>query len=268
MISTDYQYILTEVNQKNLNITLNRPEKRNALNDSMVTELKDVLKKTEQNSDIRTLTLKARGDAFCSGADLEYLKTLRKNGFNDNLKDSKKLAELFYQIYSFPKPTIAIVQGAALAGGCGLATVCDFVLASENALFGYPEVKIGFIAAIVSVFLIRQAGERVAKELLLSGEVFSGRKAKEMGLISFFGSAEALARQYEKLVDQLNLNSPQAMQYTKQMVIDFEFTNIKESLEKFSKLNAQYRLNDDFLEGISSFLNKTKPSWSIKENLC
>ena len=140
----------------------------------------------QKDESVKVLIITGEGKAFCAGADLEYLNQLKNYSSLENEKDSRELAELFLMIYNFPKPVIAAVNGAAIAGGCGLASVCDIIVADElNAKFGYSEVKIGFIPAIVSTFLIRRVGEGMAKQLLLSGEIIEGKRAYEIGFVNY-----------------------------------------------------------------------------------
>ena len=153
-------------------ITLNRPEKRNALNAQFVTDLKEAFTHAEKDNDCKVIVLKTKGDAFCAGADLAYLKELQSNSYDENLADSTHLMELFQQIYTLPKVVIAQIQGHAIAGGCGLASVCDLAIATTESKFGYSEVKIGFIPAIVSVFLIKQIGVAKAKNYYWSEKLF------------------------------------------------------------------------------------------------
>ena len=163
-------------------LTLNRPEKRNALHPELVKQMKSKLKEVEKDESVKILIITGEGKAFCAGADLEYLNQLRTFSSLENEKDSRELAELFLMIYNFSKIVIAAVNGAAIAGGCGLASVCDIIVADEaNAKFGYSEVKIGFIPALVSSFLIRKVGEGMAKQLLLSGEIIEAKRAYEIG---------------------------------------------------------------------------------------
>lgn len=264
MMSSRYQTILTGEKDGNLDIVLNRPEKRNALNDLMISELKDIFKSARNINSVKTITIRGAGKAFCSGADLNYLRSIRDYGSQKNLEDSLNLAELFLLIYSHPKPTLAIVHGAALAGGCGLAGVCDFVLAYPEARFGYPEVKIGFIAALVSVFLTRQIGERKAKELLLSGKILSVEEAYNYGLVNYM-LPEEIGNEIEKdILLNLHSNSSEAMTVTKQLFSNFTYAEVEKELNKVARINAEFRENDDFLEGISSFLEKRKPHWTLK----
>src|SRR5688572_4725801 len=173
-------------------ITLNRPEKRNALSHELVADLKEAFSNAEKDEHVKVIILKANGEAFCAGADLTYLQQLQNFSYEENLQDSNHLKELFLKIYTHPKIVIAQVQGHALAGGCGLATVCDFSYAVPQAKFGYTEVKIGFIPAIVTVFLLRKIGEARSKELLLGGELISAEQALQIGLINKIVPAEKL----------------------------------------------------------------------------
>src|SRR5258706_858082 len=184
--------VLYEVKERIGYITLNRPDKRNALSHELVTGLKDSLTYAENDPTVKVIVLRANGEAFCAGADLAYLQQLQKFSFEENLADSNHLKELFLKIYQLKKVVIANVQGHALAGGCGLATVCDFVFAVPEAKFGYTEVKIGFIPAIVLVFLVRKIGEKQARQLLLSGELVQGNEAMNFGLINHLVSNDKL----------------------------------------------------------------------------
>ena len=242
-------------------IILNRPEKRNALNRKMVEELKSALETLESDHKIRVIILKGEGKAFCSGADLAYLKELRNFDYQKNLEDSLNLGRLFLKIYSFPKPVIAVVNGAALAGGCGLASVCDLIIATPNAKFGYPEVKIGFVAALVSAFLKRQIGERKARELLLTGKILPARQALEFGLINEVVHVEHLENTIKERIETFSANGPLAMATTKQLFLKYTYQEIDNEIEKLSQINAQFRSSDEFLEGINSFLEKREPNW-------
>jgi len=261
--SDRFRYIITYLDENNLTIKLNRPEKRNALNDGLVSELKTVFAEITKDTGVKTVTLTGEGKAFCSGADLEYLQQIKNYGFEKNFRDSMSLAELFFSIYTCPKPTIALVNGPAIAGGCGLATVCDFVLADREAKFGYPEVKIGFVAAIVSVFLLRQIGERHTRNLLLAGNVINAEEAVNINLINRAGEWQDILSQHRQLLQSLRNNSSEAMKTTKEMVAGFVFTDIKKELERLAEINAKFRETNDFSEGISAFLEKRKPQWVV-----
>lgn len=243
-------------------ITLNRPEKRNALSHELVAELKEAFDKAAGDAAAKVIVLKANGDAFCAGADLEYLQKLQKFSFEENLQDSHHLKELFLKIYTHPKIVIAQVQGHALAGGCGLATVCDFVVSVPTAKFGYTEVKIGFIPAIVTVFLLRKLGEAKAKEMLLSGELFSADEVLQMGLINYVVNADKLEAHVQELAKKLtDGNSAESMKLTKQMIGAVPAMSIENALNYAAEMNAKARGSEDCKRGITAFLNKEKLSW-------
>ena len=243
-------------------ITLDRAEKRNALNSEMVTELKDAFDQAEKDQNCKVIVLQAEGKVFCAGADLGYLQQLQDNTYDENLADSTHLMELFKQIYTCSKVVIAKVHGHAIAGGCGLATVCDFSFTVPEAKFGYTEVKIGFIPAIVKVFLIRKIGEGKSKELLLSGELIDAQKSLDFGLVNRVYSTDALTEEVNKFASMLcATNSAQSMAYTKQMIADVQNMTLDEGLNHAATMNATARASEDCKKGIASFLNKEKLNW-------
>ena len=243
-------------------ITLNRPEKRNALNAETVSELKEAFKQAADSSDVKVIVLSGEGKAFCAGADLAYLQQLQHNTYEENLADSQHLMELFRQIYTLSKPVIAAVNGHALAGGCGLATVCDFSFSVPEAKFGYTEVKIGFIPAIVKVFLLRKIGEGRAKELLLGGQLISAEKAAQWGLINDVVAADELHQKVEAYAQMLcTQNSGQSMALTKQMIARVQELSLDEALQYAASKNAEARATADCQRGIASFLNKEALEW-------
>ena len=243
-------------------ITLNKPEKRNALSFEIVQQLKTAFAKAAADDGVKIVVLKAAGEAFCAGADLGYLQDLQKNSYEENLADSNHLKELFLQIYTLNKVVIAQVQGHALAGGCGLATVCDFAVAVPEAKFGYTEVKIGFIPAIVMVFLLRKIGEGKSKSLLLSGDLIGAEDALAMGLINKVASREHLEQEVYKLAQTLiHNNSAQAMMLTKKMISEVQSMGLHEALTFAAEYNAKARESGDCRRGIAAFLNKEKISW-------
>jgi len=217
------EYTKIEIKDRIGYITLNRPEKRNALSYEFVGELKQAFAQLKEDVNAKVIVLRAEGKAFCAGADLAYIQGLQNNTYEENLEDSNHLKELFYQIYTYPKVVIAEIQGHALAGGCGLATVCDFSYTVPHAKFGYTEVKIGFIPAIVKVFLLRKIGEGKSKELLLSGKLYEAADAQKMGLVNEVIEAEKLSeRVYEFAQQLIQNNSGQSMAFTKQMIAEVQ----------------------------------------------
>lgn len=236
-------------------LTLNRPEKRNALHPDLVKQMKHKLSEIENDGSVKVLIITGEGKAFCAGADLEYLDELRNYSSIQNEQDSQELAELFLLIYNFPKPIIAAVNGAAIAGGCGLASVCDLIVADEvNSKFGYSEVKIGFIPAIVSIFLIKRVGDGLARQLLLSGDVIDGKRANEIGFVNYLynnvlnGALEVASR--------IKINSTISMKMTKKMISQISGLTIDEAVEYCIGLNTISRTTEDFKEGLNNFLSK------------
>ncbi|MCF6359856.1 MAG: enoyl-CoA hydratase/isomerase family protein [Cyclobacteriaceae bacterium] len=242
-------------------ITLNRPEKRNALNFQVVQELKQAFTLANEDSGSKVIILKAEGDAFCAGADLAYLEELQQNSYDENLEDSTHLKELFLQIYTLPKVVIAAIQGHAIAGGSGLASVCDYAFSVPGAKFGYTEVRIGFIPAIVMVFLIRKIGEQKAKDLLLSGRLITAQEAADFGVITKVVEKD-LGNEVDGFAQELiSKNSAQSMALTKQMIANVQNVSLHDGLKLAAEENAKARATDDCKKGIAAFLKKETIKW-------
>jgi methylglutaconyl-CoA hydratase len=254
--------VLYEVKERIGYITLNRPEKRNALNSELVGDLYTAFSQAEADSAVKVIVLRAVGDSFCAGADLAYLQQLQQNTFEQNLDDSNQLKKLFLKIYTLQKVVIAQVQGHALAGGCGLVSVCDFSFATPDVKLGYTEVKIGFIPAIVSVFLLRKLGEQKAKQLLLTGFVIKSNEALELGLLNYVIDAAHIESKVLEFAQQLiQSNSTQSMQLTKQLIGEVQSMSLNQALDYAAELNAKARASDDCKTGIAAFLNKQELTW-------
>ena len=216
----------------------------------------------EEDHDVKVIILNATGPAFCAGADLEYLQQLQAFSYDENLLDSTKLKELFLQIYTLKKVVIAQVQGHAVAGGCGLATICDFVFAVPDAKFGYTEVKIGFVPAIVMVFLLRKIGEGKVKELLLGGELVPAEDALMLGLVNRIVAKEDLDSEVIAFAQNLlKSNSSQSMMITKQLIAQVQSMPLEKALDFAAETNAKARSSEDWKKGVNSFLNKQKIDW-------
>ena len=244
-------------------ITLNRPDKRNAISATMIAELQTALDEVEK-SHARVVILTGAGKAFCSGMDLEMLAAIAQQSAAENQEDSRRMAKMLRRIWSFPRPMIAAVNGAALAGGCGIATLCDFTLSVPEAKFGYTEVKIGFLPALVSVFLIRQIGEKRTRDLLLTGRIIEAEEAKAMGLVNEIVPAENLLPRSKELADLLIAASPASLSRAKRLMTSAAATSVDHDLERAILENARIRCTPDFKEGLASFLEKRKPVWQGK----
>ena len=242
-------------------LTLNRPDKRNAISFELIDDLLRGLAEIEQ-SPAQVLIITGAGKAFCSGMDLENLRQLAGRSPEQNRHDSETMARLFRTIYDFPKPTIAAVNGAAIAGGTGLATLCDFTLAVPEAKFGYTEVRIGFVPAIVSTFLLRQIGEKQARDLLLTGRIFDSEEAHRLGLINEIIGPEKLMARAREIAVQLMENSPTSLAFTKRLLRNQADAELDRQIAAAVRENAEIRNTPDFREGIASFLEKRKPCWS------
>jgi len=241
-------------------ITLNRPDKRNAISYELIADLLRALGAVQESS-ATILILTGAGKAFCSGMDLDNLRTITSRTPEENLGDSEQMAGMFRTLYEFPKVTIAAVNGPAIAGGCGLATLCDFTIASSEAKFGYTEVRIGFIPAIVSAFLLRQVGEKRARDLLLTGRIIGADEAHRMGLVNEVVAPERLLQRARELAADLLHNSPASLLATKRLLRNYSAAQLGGQISQAVQENARIRTTDDFREGISSFLEKRKPHW-------
>jgi len=272
-----YRTIKLEPEADLATLTLNRPDKRNALSPEMIEELLAALDEVEESL-ARVLILTGAGNAFCAGMDLEALKALAEESAHSLLEskgpqdalahsseahiaDSRRTAGMFRRIYAFPKPVIAAVNGPAIAGGSGIATLCDYTLAVPDAKFGYTEVRIGFIPALVSVFLIRQIGEKRARDLLLSGRLVDAEEARRMGLVTEVVAPERLMERARELAGALLEVSPTSLAYTKRLLYESCERELDRELEMAIHENARIRSTGDFREGLTAFLEKRKPQW-------
>lgn len=248
--------ILTEKENSILTVTLNRPEKRNALNDALINLLKNELKKADADETLNAVIIKGAGKDFCSGADLSALQKIAESDVLENLWDAENLMELFALIRKIKIPVIAAVQGRALAGGCGLATACDIVLASETARFGYPEVKIGFVPAMVMAILRRNLSEKKSFEMITQGFDFSATEARQMGLINQVFADENFEEDVKNYVFVYEKLSRSAVVLSKKLLYQMDGMDFYKSLEIGAEVNAIARLTEDCQSGIAKFLKK------------
>jgi methylglutaconyl-CoA hydratase len=255
-----YTTLLLEHDGPITKITFNRPEKRNAISTKMICDLLTAFDEIEKTR-TRVVILTGAGSAFCAGMDLEMLSALAQQTPQENQEDSRRMARMFRRIWSFPKPLIAAVNGHALAGGCGIATLCDFTLAVPEAKFGYTEVKIGFLPAIVSVFLTRQIGDKRARDLLLTGRLVEAQEAKELGLVTEIVPADRLMIRAGEIAEQLIAASPSSLTRAKRLLTSAAAASVDADLERAVLENARIRCTPDFQEGLASFLEKRKPIW-------
>jgi methylglutaconyl-CoA hydratase len=260
-MSAAYNTLTSVIENEIATITFNRPEKRNAISYELIQELIAALGEAESSA-AQIVILTGAGKAFCSGMDLENLRTITSRSPEENLLDSETMAGLFRAIYEFPKVTIAAVNGPAVAGGCGIATLCDFTIAAKDAKFGYSEVRIGFLPAIVSAFLVRQVGEKQARDLLLTGKIIEATEALRLGMITEVVALEHLMERTHELAEELLQNSPASLAATKRLLNHFSASELGGQIDAAVRANAEIRATADFREGVTSFLEKRKPKWS------
>lgn len=243
-------------------IVLNMPEKRNALGPEMVNTLKSTIEGLLASPQVKVIVFKSSGSVFCSGADLAYLSEIRNFSDEENLLDSQNLRGLFDLIYNGDKIFISEVNGPALAGGCGLATICDFCFSSESAKFGYTEARIGFVPALVMVYLQNRINGRDLRELLLTSKHIDATEAKRMGLVNEVVPEKDLSKHVsefaKKMVHEVSGNS---IKYIKKMIREIADMNQADALDYAAKMNAEVRKSDDCIKGIDAFLNKDKIQW-------
>jgi len=253
--------IRTELEDRWAWIFLNRPGKRNALSAELIAELNQTLADFEDGAEQRVLIITGEGKAFCSGLDLEELQQMNRKSYEESLQDAHRYAQLLKRIYLHPKPIVAAVNGAAIAGGCGLASICDVTLAASIATFGYTEAKIGFVPVIVSNFLIRYMGEKNARELLLSARLIEAAEAQRLGLVNEVVDLGQLRARAREVARQLVANSPHSLKATKVLLAKLSIPDLEEALNYACELNAQSRSTPDCIEGVAAFLEKRQPRW-------
>lgn len=239
-------------------VTLNRPEKRNALNDAVIAGIKDGLKKASKDQRVRVVVISGAGKDFCSGADLAALQKIANASVAENSEDARLLLELFLLIRQLPIPVVAAVTGRALAGGCGLATACDLVLAASSARLGYPEVKIGFVPAMVMAILRRNVSEKRAFELITCGAEVSADQAKLFGLVNHVFPEANFEEDVNQYVNEFEKMSASAISLTKTLLYQMDGMAFAEALETGADVNVIARLTDDCQQSIAKFLQKDR----------
>lgn len=257
MKNPESQTVLLTIADRVARITLNRPEKRNALNSDLIEALKDSLRRAGKDSEVRAVVLSGAGSDFCSGADLSALQKISTASVEENLEDARSLMELFTLIRSIRLPVVAAVRGRALAGGCGLATACDIVLAARSSRFGYPEVKIGFVPAMVMAILRRNVSEKRAFELVTLGAEIGAEDAVSFGLVNQIMDDEAFDDEVDTFVQRFMKTSGSAVALTKQLLYRTDAMSFEDALQFGVDENVIARMSEDCKKGIERFLRKT-----------
>jgi len=263
MSSSTFNTIELEYAEKGFaTLWLNRPEKNNAFNAEMIRELVLAIDQVQANKNLRFLLLRGRGKHFCAGADLAWMQQSAQLDFNANLNDARELAELMYSFYHLKLPTLAVVQGAAFGGAVGLVACCDMAIGTHDALFSLSEVRIGLAPAVISPFVVKAMGERAARRYAMTGERFSGERARELGLLSETYAAAELDDALHGWLDNLMLNSPQAMRASKDLLREASSASVSPALRRYTEnAIARIRVSPEGQEGLNAFLEKRKPNW-------
>lgn len=243
-----------------LTLTLHRPEKRNALNGALVAALKEALAGAAADPDVRVVALRGAGRDFCAGADLAELERIAEAGPEESLADAQSLGDLFLAMRALPRPVVAVVHGRALAGGCGLATACDLVLAHEDAELGYPEVHLGFVPAMVMALLRRKTGESRAFELVALGERIDAGRARELGLVNRVLAADGFDDAVDGFLSDLASRPPSALAFSKRLLYGLDDLGVEEGVRRGAEVNALVRLTDACREGVRRFLERSRSS--------
>ncbi|MEJ2289528.1 MAG: enoyl-CoA hydratase-related protein [Deinococcales bacterium] len=242
-------------------LTLNRPDVRNALSTELRGALAEALEEAAADDGTRAVVVTGAGDAFCAGLDLRELEGMAGRSPEENRADSRGLADLLLELATLPKPVVAAVNGPAVAGGAGIVTACDLAVMERDARIGYSEARIGFVAALVSVFLVRQVGEKRARDLLLSARLISAEEAAAIGLVN---EVVAPGRALSAAIDRargLARNAPGSLAMTKTLLAGVSSMSLEDGLRYAVEVNALARERDELREGVRAFLEKREPSW-------
>ena len=248
--------LLYEVGDGVATLTLNRPEKRNALNGELVAALKEGLERAADDDEVRVVALAGAGRVFCAGVDLAEMARIAGMSYDENVEDARSLGALFALMRGHPRPIVALVAGHALAGGCGLATACDVVLAAEGVELGYPEVHLGFVPALVMTILRRKVGEGVAFDLVARGRNVDAAEARRIGLITHVFAAETFDKDAAAYLSDLAKRPPSALELTKRLLYELDGQGFEQGLERAAHVNAEARMTEACREGVRRFLER------------
>lgn len=263
---SNYQTLLLKVSDAVATVTLNRPDKRNAFNDTVIAELKQVFTQLGRDDGVRAIVLTGAGKAFCAGADLNWMRAMADYSREENLADADQLAQMLKTIYRCPKPTIAAIQGDVYAGGVGLVAACDIAIAVKTANFCLSEVRLGLVPATISPYVIRAMGARAAHRYFLTAEVFNAKEAKRIGLLHERVSEEELTDTVAELTHKLVNASPNAVSVCKQLLQAVAYADIDDALIADTVAGiADIRASEQGVEGVQSFLHKRKPNWLLAQ---
>ena len=262
MAENKFQTIRLNVDERVARITFARPEVHNAFNATMIAELAESFEKVKTEADVRVVVLTGEGKSFCAGADINWMREIIDYSYEQNLEESRLLAEALHKLFTLPKPTVAMVNGTAIGGGNGFLSACDIAVAAEEANFGLSEVKIGLVPAAISPYVIRKIGESKAREYFLTGKRIPARKAQEIGLVNIVVPRVQLEEEVEELIGLLLTSGPEALANCKELIFKVPQISLEEAKEFTARMIANLRVSEEGQEGMASFLEKRKPKWS------
>ncbi len=260
----DYTTITYEKDGSIGRVTFNRPEIHNAFNATVITEMSQVFAEIEKDDSLRVVVLTGKGKSFCAGADLNWMRGVIQQSFDENLAESNALADLFYQIYTCRRPIVGKINGAAIGGGTGFVALCDIAIAARSAKFSFSEVKIGVVPACIGPYVVKKMGEGKARELFITGERMDGDRAYEVGLVNRVVDADQLDAEVDRLVKSVLSSGPEAVAMAKKLVSEVPGMTPEQFKPFTAEMIAGLRVSDEGQEGMDAFLNKRKPSW-VKE---
>lgn len=261
MATADYTTIQLSIENKLARVTFNRPEIHNAFNSTVISEMSDAFKRLESDDSVRLVLLSGEGKSFCAGADLNWMRGVIKQSYDENLSESNALADLFYQIYSYKRPVIGRINGAAIGGGTGFVAVCDIAIAARSAKFSFSEVKIGVVPACIGPYVIRKMGEGKARELFITGERMNADRAHEVGLVNKVVDDDQLDNEINSLIKSVLSSGPEAVATAKELVSNVPAMSPDQFKPYTAEMIAKLRISDEGQEGMDAFLNKRKPNW-------
>lgn len=260
----EYQTIKTEKKDGVAQVILNRAQIHNAFNETMIKEIIDVFSVLNNDIEVRVILLKGEGKSFCAGADLNWMRDVSTYSYEENLQESKNLSHCFYSIYNSSKPCIAIAQGAVIGGANGLLAACDIAVAETHTVFSLSEVKIGIVPACISPYVVKRIGEYNARELMITGSRFKSEKAKEVGLINFYGTSEEVNAYVESTIASIKTSGPEAVTMCKHLLNELSNNwTLEEAKTETAVMIAKLRQSNEGQEGMDAFLNKRKPNWVV-----
>jgi len=257
----EYTVLKYEKDGRIARVTFNRPEIHNAFNSTVITEMSHLFSEIEKDEDIRVVVLTGEGKSFCAGADLNWMRGVIKQSYQENLDESNALADLFYQIYTFKRPVVGQINGAAIGGGTGFVAVCDIAIAAESAKFSFSEVKIGVVPACIGPYVIKKMGEGKARELFITGERMKAKRAFKVGLVNKVVPDDELEAEVNALVDTILTSGPEAVAMAKKLVSEVPSMTPGQFKPFTAEMIAKLRVSDEGQEGMDAFLNKRKPNW-------